>query len=129
MSNRRFVITITTALLLLSLSSRTPAYGQIGTGAIWGRLTEPMGEVVERAAVTVTNVDTHASRRMSTDGGGRFAAPALPAGRYQVTALREGYAGRRQDDIVLLPGQRLSIEMQLRRAPMPETIALNPYPP
>lgn len=115
--------------VLLSLFSRPGAYAQSGTGEILGRVADPMGRPVVEGAVTVTNVDTGANRHISTDDAGRFGAPALPVGRYQVTVEREGYAGRRQDDIVLRPGQRLSIEMQLRRAALPETIALNPYPP
>ena len=116
-------------LLLIALFSCTPAYAQNGTGEIWGRVTEMTGEVVDRAIVTATNIDTAASREMRTDNKGRFGFAALPAGRYQVTAVHDGFAGRRQDDIVLVPGQRMSIDLQLRRALLPETIALNPHPP
>ena len=87
------------------------------------------GEVVDRATVTVKNVDTDANRETRTDDHGRFGFAALPAGRYQVTAVQDGFAGRRQDDIVLLPGHRMQIVLPLRRAAIPETIALNPYPP
>src|SRR5438094_1425062 len=87
------------------------------------------GEVIDHASVTVTNVDTSATRETRSDSSGRFGFAALPTGRYQVTALHDGFAGRRQDDIVLLPGQRMSFDLQLRRAPMAETIALNPHPP
>jgi len=115
--------------VLVSLLSRTPAYAQTGAGEIWGRVADSAGQAVAHAAVTVTGVDTGATRHLFTDNGGRFAAPALPAGRYEVTVLHDGFAGRRQEDIVLQPGQRLAIEVRLRRAPLPETIALNPYPP
>jgi len=116
-------------LVFIALLSFTPAYAQSGTGEIWGRVTAVTGEVIEGAAVTVTNVETAANRETHTDGSGRFGFAAVPAGRYQVTATHDGFAGRRQDDIVLLPGQRMQTELPLRRAVMPETIALNPYPP
>jgi hypothetical protein len=115
--------------VLISLFSRTPAYAQTGAGEIWGHVADQSGQTVDHATVTVTSVDTGTARRLSTDDSGRFAASALPAGRYEVTALHDGFAGRRQEDIVLLPGERLAIEMRLRRAPLPETIALSPYPP
>lgn len=120
---------IRAAAALIALFSCTAAYAQGGTGEIWGRVTAVTGEVVEHATVTATNVDTGAERETHTDGSGRFGFAALPVGRYQVTAMHEGFAGRRQDDIALLPGQRMQIELPLRLAPMPETIALNPYPP
>src|SRR6266850_4049710 len=130
MRKPKTIVATTAALfLLLSLSSRTPAYAQSGTGEIWGRVADPEGHTLARAAVTVTNIDTGANRDLFTDASGRFAVPALPPGRYQVTALHEGYAGRRQDDILLQPGQRLAIDLRLRLAALPETIALNPYPP
>jgi hypothetical protein len=121
---------LTVALLaLIALLSWAPAYAQGGTGEIWGQVTETTGEVVDRATVTVTHVDTGANRETRTDGHGRFGFAALPAGRYQVTAVHDGFAGRRQDDIVLLPGHRMQIVLPLRHAPIPETISLNPYPP
>ena len=125
---QRFAVSTSSLFLLLSLLSRPGAYAQSGAGEIWGRVADPMGEPVVHGAVTVMSVDTGANRRVFTDDDGRFAAPALPVGRYQVTVEREGYAARRQDDIVLLPRERLSIEMQLRSAALPETIALSLYP-
>ena len=107
----------------------TAAFAQTGTAEIRGRVATVDGAVLERAVVTVTDVDTDVSRETHTDGRGRFVLPALPASRYEVTASREGFAGRRQQDIVLVPGQRLQIDLELRRAPLPETITLNPYPP
>src|SRR6185503_8286855 len=121
---------LTVALLaLIALLSWAPAYAQSGTGEIWGQVTATTGEVVDRATVTATDVDTGANRETRTDDHGRFGFAALPAGHYQVTAVHDGFAGRRQDDIVLLPGQRMQIVLPLRRAPIPETISLNPYPP
>ena len=116
-------------LFVIALLSYTPAFAQGGNGEIWGRVTETTGQVVDHATVTLTNVDTEDERTTRSDSRGRFAFPAVGAGRYQVTAQRDGFAGRRQDDIVLVPGQRLQLELPLRRAPLPETIALNPYPP
>jgi outer membrane receptor protein involved in Fe transport len=119
----------TVLLLVIALFSSIPASAQSGAGDLWGHVAEVTGEAVEQATVTVTNIDTGANRTMRTDRDGRFGFAALPAGRYQATALHDGFAGRRQDDIVLLPGQRMSFDLQLRRAPLPETIALNPHPP
>jgi hypothetical protein len=121
---------LTAALLfLIVLLGCAPAYAQSAAGEIWGQVAATTGEPVDRATVTATNVDTGANRETPTDNRGRFGFAALPAGRYQVTAVHDGFAGRRQDDIVLLPGQRMEIVLKLRRAPIPETIALNPHPP
>src|ERR1051325_6535402 len=107
----------------------TTAFSQTGGGEIWGRVHDVDGALVGRADVTLTAVDTGPNRQTPTDHSGRFAFPSLPAGRYQVTAEHDAFAGRRQDDIAIVPGQRLQVDLSLRRAPLPETIALNPYPP
>ena len=107
----------------------TTAFSQTGGGEIWGRVHDVDGALVGRADVTLTAVDTGTNRQTRTDDSGRFAFPSVPAGRYQVTAEHDGFAGRRQDDIAIVPGQRLQVDLSLRRAPLPETIALNPYPP
>src|SRR5882672_3065277 len=121
--------TMTRVFGVLSLLSQTTVYAQTGTAEIWGRVSDPDGKAIARAAVTVVNVETGERRHLLTDDGGRFAAPALSIGRYQVAAAADPYAARRQDDIVLVPGERLSIELQLRRALLPDTVALSLYPP
>jgi hypothetical protein len=120
---------VATLLFLLALFSSAPAFAQANTGEIWGRVADANGDIVADVSVSVTNVDTRAERRTSSDRDGRFGFAALAPGRYQVTASHEGFAAQRQDDIALLPGQRMQIELHLHRAVMPETIAVNPYPP
>jgi len=117
------------APLCIALLLSSYAYAQSGTGEVWGRVADMAGNAIRDASVTVTNIDTGAMRHTTSDANGRFAFPFLPSARYQVTALHDGYAGRRQHDIVLLPGARMAIALQLRLALLPETIALNPHPP
>ena len=120
---------IAALLSLLALFSCAPAFAQANTGDIWGHVADANGDVIDDATVSVTNVDTRAERRTRSNRGGLFGFDALAPGHYQVTAAHEGLAAQRQDDIVLLPGQRMQIELRLRRAVMPGTIAINPYPP
>jgi len=104
-------------------------FAQANTGEIWGHVADANGDIVADASISVINVDTRAERKTSSNGEGLFGFGALSPGHYQVTASHEGFAAQRQDDIVLLPGQRMQIELQLHRAIMAETIAVNEYPP
>ena len=115
--------------VVVALFSCTPVFAQGATADISGRVVTDTGEILSNASITLTDIDTLVERTTRSDDHGRFAFPAVAAGRYQVTAEHEGFADRRQDDIALGPAQRLQIELPLRRAPLPETIALNPYPP
>ena len=116
-------------LFVVALLSCTPAFAQGNTAEIWGRVGDINGNVLSAAAVSITNVDTGTERDTHADREGQFGFAALPPGRYRVTASQDGFASQRQDDISLLPGQRMQIELRLHMAPLPETIALNPYPP
>jgi len=116
-------------LFAFALLSCTPAFAQGDTGEIWGRVGDANGKVLSGAGVSVENVDTGVDRETHADREGRFGFAALPPGRYRVTASHTGFASQRQDDITLLPGHRMQIELRLHVAPLPETIALNPYPP
>ena len=123
------VASTTAALMvLLSLSSRTTAFAQSATGEIWGHVADSSGQSIGRAAITITNVETGANRHVSTDDSGRFAAPALPVGPYEVTAAFDGYAARRQEELVLHPGQRVVVQFELRRAVFPETLTIGLRP-
>lgn len=116
-------------LFVVTLLSCTPVFAQGNTGEVWGRVGDTNGNVLGDAAVSITNVDTGTARDTHADREGRFGFAALLPGRYRVTASHDGFASQRQDDIALLPGQRMQIELRLHVAPLPETIALNPYPP
>ena len=121
----RTLFLVVGALAVIASTARA----QSGTAEIWGHVSAASGDAVDHADVTVTSVDTGASRHTHTNAAGDFALTAIPAGHYQVTATHDGFAGRRQEDIVLVPGQRLQLDLPLRQAALPETIALNPYPP
>ena len=114
---------------MLALFSCAPAFAQANTGEIWGRIADANGDIIADTSVSVVNVDTRAEHKTSSNGDGLFGFSALPPGHYQVTASHEGFAAQRQDDIVLLPGHRMQIELQLHRAVLAETIAINAYPP
>ena len=71
-------------VLLSALLLALPALAQAPIGTIAGTVTDDSGAVVANAAVTVTNLDTGLKRELKSDSLGQFAAPALPAGRYEV---------------------------------------------
>jgi hypothetical protein len=103
-------------LFLVALLSCAPAYAQSGAAEVRGRVTAAEGEGIDGADVTLTNIDTGVERKARSDEQGRFGFPGVPAGRYQVTAAHAGFATRRQDDIDLVPGTRIQLDLPLRSA-------------
>ena len=75
----------------LFLLSTTPALAQLTTGTISGTVTDSSGAAVPAAAVTVKNVDTGITRAQAAGPNGRYEAPDLPVGNYEVSAAVSGF--------------------------------------
>jgi len=89
----------------------------VGTASIEGTVvTAGTGAPVRRARVTLTGSELRGGRSTVTDEEGRFTFVALPAGRFTVTASKNGYvstaygakqAGRPGTPIQVVDGQKL----------------------
>src|SRR5262245_37775687 len=91
MENSKRTLILTAILLLVWFSAAAPTFAQINRGAIKGAVTDPSGAVVGGAAVTATNVATGVESKATTDAGGNFTIPFLPAGLYRLTVEQPGF--------------------------------------
>lgn len=90
---------------------------QVGTGLIIGQVvTSDTGTPVRRARVSLSGADLRGARTAMTDDEGRFVFTQLPAGRYTMSAVKNGYVsiaygakapGRAGTPIQLTDGQKL----------------------
>src|SRR5947199_9357902 len=65
--------------------------GQGTSGTILGTVTDPQGAVIAGVTVSVKNLDTQRQRQVVTDSSGYYRVEALPVGRYEVRAERQGF--------------------------------------
>ena len=94
------------------------AFGQSTvTGAIGGVVTNPNGEVVPNASVTVRNTGTNKEDSATTDDQGRFREPGLQPGTYSVTINASGFSPFTQDVVVEI-GRETSINAVLSIGPV-----------
>ena len=92
-------------------------FAQAQTGAsLSGVVTDQTGADLRDVAVTITNVDTGATRTVATDGGGHYQVSGLPPGRLEIRAVKQGFADETRKGISLAVGQEamVDIKMQLR---------------
>jgi Carboxypeptidase regulatory-like domain len=99
------------AALLLVIS--TTAYAQIVGGTISGIVLDSSGAALAGATVTVRQVETGATRTLTTNGDGRFYAPSVPVGDYLVSIAHDGFEPDRQSGISLAIGQSLQLNFVL----------------
>ena len=82
---------LTFFVLPIIVLSAVVIYGQGTSGTILGTVTDPQGAVVAGATVSVKNLDTQRQRQVVTDSDGYYRVEALPVGRYEVRAERQGF--------------------------------------
>jgi hypothetical protein len=104
------------------------AHAQTDAAEIVGDVVDLDGAPVPRAALIVTSVETTNERRLTADDRGRFMTTGLVPGEYHVTAAAPGFAPRRQEELVLAPNQRATVQLVLRRAAIPETLTVAEMP-
>ncbi|MFZ0771469.1 MAG: carboxypeptidase regulatory-like domain-containing protein [Candidatus Sulfotelmatobacter sp.] len=103
-------------LLLLWLAMAAfPAWAQTGA-SLSGVVTDQTGAALRDVAVTIKNVDTGATRTITTDGGAHFQASGLPPGRFEIRAAKQGFADETRTEISLAVGQDATVDIKMHRS-------------
>ena len=103
------------ARLLVAVLGLIALGGTVGfaqSGQITGHITDQQGAAIPDAAVQIVNQDRDFKREAKTNSEGTYSVPYLPAGRYQVSAQREGFSGANRT-IQLTVGQSFVLDFQL----------------
>ena len=90
-------------IVLLSVAAfpSAVAFAQGQTSALAGQVTDPTGNGIPGAGVTVTNQQTGQKLSAKTDESGRFNFPQLTPGNYSIRVEAQGFRPMRQDDNVI----------------------------
>src|SRR5205085_6490933 len=82
------------------------------TGQITGTVSDPSGAVVPNAKVTVTNVQTNASRSAQSNASGIYSFTNLQPGSYEIAVEGQGFAPfKRRVDVSV--GSRTTLDAQM----------------
>jgi hypothetical protein len=108
--------------LLLGVLWAVPVEAQTVTGSIQGVVTDATSGVLPGATVTVRNLETGATRTLTTNDLGFYAASLLPVGRYTVSASLTGFASMVREDIDVGLNQTRVADFQLKQATREETV-------
>ena len=97
---------------------------QVTTGTIVGTVMDSTGAVVPAATVTVRNLETGISRTQTTDSAGRYRAPQLPLGNYDVTTEAAGFQTVVRSGITLTVGREAAVDFTLQVGAVSERITV-----
>lgn len=112
-------------LLAFTLLWASSAYSQETRGEILGAVQDGSGAAVGGAAVRIRSLDTNAATEAVSSDAGRFRFPQLPAGNYELTVEKAGFARFVQGPIVLRLNQDADITVKLQVAGVTETVTVS----
>jgi hypothetical protein len=103
-------------VLILSLIgfSQFSLMAQVDRGGIVGTVTDSSGAVVPGVTVTVTNIGTNQSTKLTTDVSGSYTANLLRIGRYTLTAEKEGFQRIVQSNIDVGVNEVVRVDLVLK---------------
>jgi hypothetical protein len=117
------------AAVALTAGAATPAIAQIVGGTVSGTVHDATGAALSGARVTVRQIETGATRTLTTGADGRYAAPSVPVGDYTVTAAHDGFAAQERTGITLAIAQSLVVDFQLGVDTVREEVVVNAADP
>src|SRR5215469_5176263 len=110
------------ALLIGVISGGLLVTAQVNTGTISGIVLDASGAAIVEAMVTVRNLDTGIVRNVLTDSGGRYTAPDLPIGNYEVQAQHPGFQTEARIGITLTVGREAVVNLSLKVGQISEKV-------
>src|SRR5262245_43830463 len=112
LQNWKFEISALILLLGVTLGSASAA-PQLTTGTITGSITDESKALIPGVDVTVRNTDTGLTRTTLSNEQGRYEAPNLPVGSYEVTAKISGFGTAVRRGIDLAVGRTAVVDLTL----------------
>ncbi|HYK61305.1 MAG TPA: carboxypeptidase regulatory-like domain-containing protein, partial [Bryobacteraceae bacterium] len=99
-------------LVCLFLAGLAPAFAQV-TAAISGQVEDATGAAVTGATVTVKNLETGATRSVTTDEVGSFRILSLPLGPQEIKAEKTGFRPAVRTGVNLEVGEDAVVTLRL----------------
>src|SRR6266571_4847609 len=101
-------------LLISVMLSGHLVSAQVTTGTISGVVQDSSGAVIPGVSVTARNLDTGIDRTVTTDEGGRYTAPNLTLGNYEVQGQLSGFQTEIRSGITLTVGREAVVNLALK---------------
>jgi hypothetical protein len=116
--------TLALCTILIASAFATSAWGQSFLGTIRGTVTDPQGQVVQGAAVLITDEATGATRSVDTDGEGRYEAANLQPGTYRVEVATTSFKKFERTGVLLRAAGTALVDVRLDVGDFNETVTV-----
>ena len=119
-----FRFTLAACLLLAFLAPRV-AYSQVTNAAVMGVVKDESGGILPGVSVVVKNIDTGLSRTVITDDQGRYHAPNLTLGNYEISAELSGFQTAVRSGVLLTVGREALVDFTMKVGEMTEKVVVS----
>src|SRR5437660_7944131 len=100
------------------------AGAQVTTGTISGTVIDSSGAVIPGATLILKSVEKGFSRTVSTDASGRYRAPDLGLGSYEITVEAAGFQTVIRSGITLTVGREAVVDFTLQIGAVTQTVTV-----
>ena len=88
----------------------------ITSGVVTGSITDPSTAAVPNASVTLTNVNTNAQQKATTNAEGSFRFAFVSPGTYKLSVAASGFQNQDRTAIAVIAGEPTTVNMNLALA-------------
>ena len=113
---------------LLGLLAPAALFAQVVGGSIGGIVTDSSGAVVKDVQVVVRNTETGTERTLFTGADGRYSAPSLAVGKYNVAVSGAGFGSQQRSGVVLTVGQSNEVDVVLAVGAVSQDVVVEDKP-
>jgi hypothetical protein len=110
---------------LVALCLAAPAWAQVQTGEIFGRVTDSTGAIMPGVTVTVSGPSLIRPQVAVTSSAGSYRIPSLPIGTYTVIFELPGFKRLVREGVVLRAGFNAEISPRLQLSALEETVTVS----
>src|SRR2546426_3915880 len=115
---------VASIVLCSSVFTAAPAWAQLATAELNGRVTDSSGAVLPGATVTATQTATGLVRTVVTDESGSYLVSSLPTGPYRLEISLQGFRNYVRTGLVLTVGATPTINAVLALGSLEETVTV-----
>ncbi len=110
--------------LLALLALPLMAYGQSAEATVVGTVTDPSAAVMPNVKITITNVQTGATRTLATNDDGQYVVPNVVIGQYNIKAEASGFKAQETQAVSLNVNDRKRVDFQMTVGAAVETVSV-----
>jgi hypothetical protein len=110
---------------MAGLCTASTVHAQTSTGSVTGLVKDPSGSVVQNAVVTITNEQTGAQRKVSTNSDGLYTVVSLQPSEYDLRVVASGFAPVEIKHLSLAVGQDVNHDFTVNPAGTETTVTVD----